>query len=182
MTHRLGVVTLASLFALSLGVGSAFAAGGSGGPPDSRDPNPIKKETGQPKESTGAKKKKEQRSEQDFRDGYMLAFQLVQAEQYEAAFATFKQLDADDHPDVANYLGYTARKLGDYELSRVWYERALASDPRHVRTWQYYGMWHVEQGNKLKAADFLEQIRLICGTECKEYQDFKGGMEGTVTY
>ena len=182
MTHRLGVVTLASLFALSLGVGGAIAAGGSGGPPDSRDPNPIKKETGQPKESTQPKKKKEQRSEQDFRDGYMLAFQLVQAEQYDAAFAAFRQLDADDVPDVANYLGYTARKLGDYELSRVWYERALASDPKHVRTWQYYGMWHVEQGNKLKAADFLEQIRLICGTECKEYQDLKGGMEGTVTY
>jgi len=185
MTHRLGVVTLASLFALSLGAGGAIAAGGGGGPPDSRDPNPVQqqKPAGQPKETTTQpKKKKEQKSEQDFRDGYRLAFMLVQAGQYDAAFAAFKQLDADDVPDVANYLGYTARKLGDYELSRVWYERALASDPKHVRTWQYYGMWHVEQGNKLKAADFLEQIRLICGTECKEYQDLKGGMEGTVTY
>ena len=60
-------------------------------------------------------------------------------------------------PDVANYLGYTARKLGDYELSKYWYERALATDPKHVRTWQYYGMWQVEQGNMLKAADFLRR-------------------------
>ena len=31
--------------------------------------------------------------------------------------------------------------------------------------------------------DFLEKIRLICGgTACKEYQDLKGGMEGTVVY
>ena len=179
---RLGTVTVASLLALSLGVGGALAAGGSGGPPDSRDPNPIKKESGPPQSKTGQKSKKERRSEQDFRDGYMLAFQLVQAEQYDAAFAAFKQLDADDVPDVANYLGYTARKLGDYELSKVWYERALASDPKHVRTWQYYGMWQVEQGNRLKAADFLEQIRLICGTQCQEYRDLKGGMEGTVTY
>ena len=129
------------------------------------------------------KKKKDQKSEQQFRDGYRLAFTLVQAGAYEAAFAAFKDLDADDHPDVANYLGYTARKLGDYELSKVWYERALASDPKHVRTWQYYGMWHVEQGNMLKAADFLEKIEAICGSKaCKEYQDLKGGMEGTVTY
>ena len=106
----------------------------------------------------------------------------MQAGQYEAAFAAFKDLDADDTPDVANYLGYTARKLGDYDLSKYWYERALASDPKHVRTWQYYGMWQVEQGNMLKAADFLENIRLICGTGCKEYQDLKGGMEGTVSY
>ena len=182
MTTRLGVAAAASLFALSLGVAGALAAGGSGGPPDSRDPNPIKKESGEPRSKTGQKSKKERKSEQDFRDGYMLAFQLVQAEQYAAAFTAFKQLDADDVPDVANYLGYTARKLGDYELSRVWYERALASDPQHVRTWQYYGMWQVEQGNMLKAADFLEKIRLICGTDCKEYQDLKGGMEGTVTY
>ena len=181
---RLGVVTVASLFALSLGAGAALAAGGQPDSPADRNPNPIQqqKPAGQPKESTGQKKKKEQKSEQDFREGYRLAFALVQAGQYEAAFATFKQLDRDDDPDIANYLGYTARKLGDYELSRIWYERALASDPKHVRTWQYYGMWQVEQGNMLKAADFLEQIRLICGTECREYQDLKGGMEGTVSY
>src|SRR3954451_18292914 len=179
---RLGTLTVASLFSLSLGAAGALAAGGSGGPPDSRDPNPIKKESAEPRSKTGQKAKKERKSEQEFRDGYMLAFQLVQAEQYDAAFAAFKELDADHVPDIANYLGYTARKLGDYELSKVWYERALASDPKHVRTWQYYGMWQVEQGNRLKAADFLENIRLICGTECREYQDLKGGMEGTVTY
>ena len=184
---RFGVLTAASLFALSLGTGSVLAAGGEPDSPSQRNPNPVQQQrpaAQQPKESTGQpqKKRKEQKSEQDFRDGYRLAFTLVQAGAYEAAFAAFKELDADDHPDVANYLGYTARKLGDYELSKVWYERALASDPKHVRTWQYYGMWQVERGNKLKAADFLEQIRLICGTECKEYQDLKGGMEGTVTY
>ena len=66
---------------------------------------------------------------------------------------------------------------------RYWYERALANDPKHVRTWQYYGMWQVEQGNMLKAADFLQKIEAICGNKlCKEYQDLKGGMEGTVSY
>ena len=181
---RLGVMGVASLFALSLVASGAIAAGSEPDTPAQRNPNPIQqqKPAGQPKETTQQKKKKQQKSEQDFRDGYRLAFTLVQAGQYEAAYATFKELDADDVPDVANYLGYTARKLGDYELSRVWYERALAADPKHVRTWQYYGMWQVEQGNMLKAADFLEKIRLICGTECQEYRDLKGGMEGTVTY
>jgi len=78
---------------------------------------------------------------------------------------------------------YGNRKIGNYELAQVWYDKALAIDPNHVRTWQYYGMWYVEQGNMLKAADFLEKIRLICGgTGCKEYQDLKGAMEGTVSY
>ncbi len=180
MTHRLAALTAATLFTLSLGVGAAFAAG----EPDPKPTNPSSGSSSPPKAKQGSsKKKKEQRSEQQFHDGYRLAYNLVQAGQYEAAFATFKDLDSDDHPDVANYLGYTARKLGDYELSKVWYERALASDPKHVRTWQYYGMWHVEQGNMLKAADFLQKIEAICGNKaCKEYQDLKGGMEGTVTY
>ena len=184
MIRRLAVLTTASLFALSLGVGAALAAG-EPDPPGARNPGPSQsqKPASQPKEKSGSKKKKEQKSEQDFRDGYRLAYALVQAGAYEAAFAAFKDLDADDHPDVANYLGYTARKLGDYQLSKAWYERALASDPKHVRTYQYYGMWHVEQGNMLKAADFLEKIEAICGNKaCKEYQDLKGGMEGTVSY
>jgi tetratricopeptide (TPR) repeat protein len=181
MTHRLAVLTAASLFTLSLGIGGVFAAGEPDAKPSSS--SAPSKSGGEPKAKTGSKKKKDQRSEQDFRDGYRLAFTLVQAGAYDAAFAAFKDLDADDHPDVANYLGYTARKLGDYEMSKVWYERALASDPQHVRTWQYYGMWHVEQGNMLKAADFLQKIEAICGDRaCKEYQDLKGGMEGTVTY
>jgi tetratricopeptide (TPR) repeat protein len=177
--HRLGVLAAASLFALSVSVGAVMAAG----EPDPKPTNPPSKSSGDSKSKSGQKKKKDQKSEQEFRDGYRAAYALVQAGDYQAAFAAFKALGQDDHPDVANYLGYTARKLGDYDLSKVWYERALAADPKHVRTWQYYGMWQVEQGNMLKAADFLQKIEAICGNKtCKEYQDLKGGMEGTVTY
>ena len=177
--HRLGVLTAASLFALSVTAGSVLAAGEPDPPAQFR----TRQSSPQQQKSTKDSKKKEKKSEQEFRDGYRAAYALVQAGKYAEAFAAFKALDEDDHPDVANYLGYTARKLGDYELSKVWYERALEADPKHVRTWQYYGMWHVEQGNMLKAADFLEKIEAICGNKtCKEYQDLKGGMEGTVTY
>jgi len=43
--------------------------------------------------------------------------------------------------------------------TQSWYENALAVGPDHVRMWQYYGTWDVEQGNMLKARDFLEEIR-----------------------
>jgi tetratricopeptide (TPR) repeat protein len=180
---RLSVLTTTSLFALSLGVGAALAAG-EPDPPGARSPGPssTQKPASGSKESTGTKKKKQQKSEQEFLDQYHAAYALKLAGNYQAAFAAFKALDADDHPDVATELGYAARKLGDYQLSKYWYEHALALDPQHVKTWQYYGMWQVEQGNMLKAGDMLEKIRLICGTECKEYQDLKGGMEGTVSY
>ena len=177
-----------SLFALAAPF--AFAAG-EPDPPSSRYPGfqqPQQPQGTQPSQgttttTTGQKKKGQQKSEQEFRDGYRAAYALVEAGDYKAAFAAFKALGWDDHPDVATELGYTARKLGDYEASRYWYERALAVDPNHVKTWQYYGMWQVEQGNMLKANDILEKIRLICGgTQCQEYQDLKGGIEGTVVY
>ena len=41
--------------------------------------------------------------------------------------------------------------------SKIWYEKALAADPNHVRTWSYYGIWQVEQGNRLKALDDLQK-------------------------
>ena len=129
------------------------------------------------------KKKKQQKSEQEFRDGYRAAYALVQAGDYKAAFAAFKALDADDTPDVANYLGYTARKLGDYELSKV-LVRARARRRPEARA-HLAVLRHVagRAGQHAQGQDFLERIEAICGNKsCKEYQDLKGGMEGTVTY
>jgi tetratricopeptide (TPR) repeat protein len=180
-TRRLGILAATMLFGLAVTLGPVLAAG---------DPDP--RPSSEPKSSapkggtqkSGQKKKKNQRTEQqEFIDGYRAARALVLDGKYEEGIAAFKALGHDDSAEVANYIGYANRKLGNYELARVWYDKALEIDPNHVRTWQYYGMWHVEQGNMLKAADFLEKIKLICGgTGCQEYQDLKGGMEGTVVY
>lgn len=163
---RLTTLVTAILFTIVVAAPIAFSAG-------DEEPRPMPEPKASPSHSKG--------SERRFFDGYRKAYALVQAGQYEAAFAAFKSLGHDEHPDVANYLGYTARKLGRYDESKVWYERALAADPKHVRTWQYYGMWQVEQGNKLKAQEFLAKIALICGnTHCKEYKDLKDGIDGAV--
>jgi tetratricopeptide (TPR) repeat protein len=128
------------------------------------------------------KKSGDKKSQSDFIDRYRAARALALDGRHEAAIAAFLALDHDDHPDVANSIGFSSRKVGRYEDARTWYERALAADPRHVRTWQYYGMWHVEQGNRLKAEEHLDRIRAICGTECQEFRDLQGALDGTVTY
>lgn len=183
--RRNGGLAAAVLFGLAVSLGPAVAAG---------DPEPrtspetkagASKGGNQGSQKSGQKKKKNQGTElqQQFIDGYRAARALVLDGKYEEGIAAFKALGRDDSAEVANYIGYANRKIGNYELAKVWYEKALAIDPNHVRTWQYYGMWHVEQGNMLKAADFLEKVRLICGgTACQEYQDLKGTMEGTVSY
>lgn len=179
MSHRIAVFAAAFVLSCAIAAPGARAAG---------DPDGDKGPTSSPSSGTKSdskqtnKKKKQKKSERELREGYLTARAMIMDGDYAGGIKALHALDADDHPEVANYIGYAKRKLGDYESSRQWYERALASDPQHVRTWQYYGMWHVEQGNMLKAQDHLEKIRLICGADCKEYQDLKGGMEGTVAY
>jgi tetratricopeptide (TPR) repeat protein len=182
--RRLGALAATVLFGLAVSLGPVLAAGDPDPRPSAEPKGGATKGSGQTNKKSGQKKKKNQGTElQNFIDGYHAARALVLDGKYEEGIAAFKALGHDDSAEVANYIGYANRKLGNYELAKVWYDKALAIDPNHVRTWQYYGMWYVEQGNMLKAADFLEKIRLICGgTGCKEYQDLKGGMEGTVSY
>ena len=79
-------------------------------------------------------------------------------------------------------IGYSSRKLGRYDDAKYWYEKALAADPDHVRTLSYYGMWYAEQGNLLKARDYLAKVQTVCGTGCREYAELKGVIEGTRLY
>lgn len=128
-------------------------------------------------------KKNDKKSGQEFLDGYKVAYDLIQSGQYEAGIAAMHALGRDEHADVATSIGFAWRKLGQYDQSKVWYDKALATDPKHVVTLSYYGMWHAEQGNALKAEDFLKKIRVACGgTECQPYKNLKGVIEGKFTY
>ena len=134
-----------------------------------------------PKENTTQPQPKN--SSELFLEGYKAAHALIyRRHDYEAGIAKLKALGQDDHPDVANLIGYSSRKLGRYDDAQHWYEKALAADPKHARTWSYYGMWHAEQGNMLKARDYLAKVQSICGTGCREYAELKGVIEGTRLY
>ncbi len=116
------------------------------------------------------------------RDDFRAAHRLIQHGRYEAGVAALRALRQDTHAEVANLLGFASRKLGRYDDAKFWYETALAADPRHARTWSYYGMWHAEQGNRLKAEGYLEKVQAICGTECREYAELKSVIDGTFSY
>jgi tetratricopeptide (TPR) repeat protein len=122
-----------------------------------------------PPQTDGKGKKKG--AERQFDDGYRTAYATVyEAKDYKAAIGQLKALNHDDNASVATLLGYSYRKLGDYQTAQAWYERALKADPAHVRTWQYYGLWQVEQGNREAAQYHLDRIAALCGnTSCDEY-------------
>ena len=138
-----------------------------------------------PSGKTDSKKKKNNKSSsaKEFLDRYHAAYAMIyDKEDYQGGITALRAIGYDDNADVATLLGYASRKLGRYDDAKYWYEKALASDPQHALTWSYYGMWHAEQGNLLKAKDDLEKVRLICGTTCKEYVALKEVIDGTRTY
>jgi tetratricopeptide (TPR) repeat protein len=153
----------------------------SAGPPSS--PTQQGATSSKKKKSKATGGQRQQRSDREFNEGFWAAYNLIYKDHdYAAGIAKLRSLRHDDMAAIANLIGYSSRKLGRYDDAKYWYERALASDPKHVRTWSYYGMWYAEQGNLLKAQDILEKVRSICGTECKEYTELKGVIEGTAVY
>jgi tetratricopeptide (TPR) repeat protein len=98
------------------------------------------------------KKKNDKSSSIDdgkFIEGYRAAYaSIYDRHEYAAAIEQLKSLGQDERADVANLIGYSYRKLGDYKVSQIWYERALQADPNHIRTWQYYGLWQIEQNRR----------------------------------
>jgi tetratricopeptide (TPR) repeat protein len=170
----------------------AFAVSGTAAAMGPEPPQPQPNQSAAPKQDgkSQSDKKKEQKKDKKKDQqtlletpAYRTAYDLIYTQHdYAAGFAKLRTLNQDDNAEIANLLGYTSRKLGNYDASKYWYERALAANPQHARTWSYYGMWHAEQGNLLKAQDYLAKVASICGTGCKEYTELKGVIEGTHTY
>jgi tetratricopeptide (TPR) repeat protein len=165
--------------------GAPQLAAAMGGASPSSTEGSSQKPSGKPsgKGETKKNKKDKSSSAKDFIDGYHAAYALIyDKDDYQGGITALRALEHDNNADVATLLGYASRKLGRYDDAKYWYDKALAADPKHALTWSYYGMWHAEQGNLLKAKDDLEQVRLICGTECKEYVALKEVIDGTRTY
>ena len=151
---------------------------GTDSPPPTDDGNKKKK-----KNNNAIEQQEQQLAQEKFLREYRAARQLILDGNYEAGIAAMHALGHDEHPDVANYIGYANRKMGNYDQSKIWYEAALKADPNHVRTWSYYGMWQMEQGNRLKALEDLQKVQLICGnTTCEEYRQLKAVIDGNATY
>jgi tetratricopeptide (TPR) repeat protein len=165
---RLLTLAIFAIALVAMPVLSAYAAG-------SDNPAP-------PASDTQKQKKKSHKSssidDPRFLAGYRAAYATIyDRNDYAAAIEQLKALGRDDRADVANLIGYSYRKLGDYKVSQIWYERALKADPNHVKTWQYYGLWQVEQGNRDQAQYHLSRIAALAGTNSEEYRSLAAALE-----
>ena len=78
--------------------------------------------------------------------------------------------------DTLNYLGFTTRKLGDYENGEKYYLLGLEIDPDHKGINEYLGELYVVT-NRLDLAK--ERLNVLENCNCEEYDELKEIISGT---
>ena len=77
--------------------------------------------------------------------------------------------------DTLNYLGFTTRKLGDFENGEKYYLQGLAIDPKHTGINEYLGELYVATNRHNLAVERLEVLK---GCGCEEYDQLKAVIAG----
>ena len=77
--------------------------------------------------------------------------------------------------DTLNYLGFTTRKLGDFENGEKYYLEGLAIKPNHKGINEYLGELYVATG-RIDLAK--ERLSVLKNCNCKEYGELKEVIEG----
>ena len=78
--------------------------------------------------------------------------------------------------DTLNYLGFTTRKLGDYEKGEEFYLQGLQIEPNHTGINEYLGELYVTT-NRMDLAK--ERLNVLKSCNCKEYKQLKEIIAGT---
>ena len=77
--------------------------------------------------------------------------------------------------DTLNYLGFTTRKLGDFENGEKYYLQGLAVDPKHKGINEYLGELYVATNRHNLA---VERLGVLEGYNCEEYDQLKAVIAG----
>jgi len=100
---------------------------------------------------------------------------LIKVEKYAAAIPVLQQSVAAkaDNADAHNLLGFSFRKLGQYDKAQVSYEKALSLNADHKGALEYLGELYLETGRPDDARKMLARLDSVCFWGCDEYNDLK---------
>ena len=150
--------TLLSIIVFFLFTGNVFSAGSSGGDTKSNYDQAVK--------LIKSAKNNEEKGKNDKANS-----------QYEKAFKLLVKANKKNpnKADTLNYLGFTSRKLGDFENGEKYYLQGLAINPKHKGINEYLGELYVATNRHNLAVERLEVLK---GCNCKEYEELKAIIAG----
>ena len=156
--------TLITFFLLILLSGNSYSAGtSSGSDSNSTSANHYSKAV---KLVKAAKKYENQGKVEKANKRYMKALKLL----------IKSNKSKPNKADTLNYLGFTTRKLGDFETGEKYYLQGLAIEPNHIGINEYLGELYVAT-NRIDLAN--ERLKILESCNCKEYDSLKQIIAGT---
>lgn len=107
--------------------------------------------------------------------GYNEAERAVKAKQYEDAIKKLEAVVTKEpkNVDALNYLAYSHRELGRYDISMGYYQKALALNANHRGANEYLGQLYLKMGNTKGAQAQLAKLQKLCGRGCEEYESLR---------
>ena len=73
-------------------------------------------------------------------------------------------------PDILNYMWFTSRKVGNFEISEKFYLQGLSIKPNHNGINEYLGELYV-QTNRIDKAN--ERLAILKNCNCDEYKELE---------
>jgi len=135
----------------------AYAASSSGDSSESTVSDPFKDAKRLVKRAGKLEKKEKQDKAKKL---YSQAFKKL-----EKAYSSDKE-----NPDILNYMGYTSRKIGNFEQAEKFYLQGLSIKPDHNGINEYLGELYVQTNRIDKAKERLEVLK---NCNCDEFQELE---------
>tara|TARA_X000001036_G_scaffold36215_1_gene29381 strand:- start:443 stop:925 length:483 start_codon:yes stop_codon:yes gene_type:complete len=91
---------------------------------------------------------------------------------YSQAFIKLEKAFKKDknNPDILNYMGFTSRKIGNFEVAEKFYLQGLNIKPNHNGINEYLGELYV-QTNRIDKAN--ERLAVLKNCNCDEYNELE---------
>jgi Flp pilus assembly protein TadD len=117
-------------------------------------------------------------STQPSNSNYKNGVKAVESADYNKAIKLLTRAVADKPKDADawNYLGFSNRKLKNYNAALTAYRQALSIDPKHRGANEYLGELYLQTDELAKARERLKKLDEICYFGCDEYNDLKAAI------
>lgn len=117
-------------------------------------------------------------SDEDDGDVLEQVRERIEAGEYRAALEELETLQAEQpgDADIYNLLGYSHRKLEEYERAERYYKRALSIAPEHLDANEYLGELYLQTDRPELARERLEVLDGACFFGCEEYDELEAAI------
>jgi len=79
-----------------------------------------------------------------------------------------------NQPNTLNYLGFSSRKIGNFEIAEKYYLEGLSIDPNHFGINEYLGELYINTGRLDKAK---ERLKVLENCNCEEFKELNNAIK-----